>query len=83
MRATLNIPDDLVKEAQEAIGAKTKTETIVVALKELVRRKKLAELITLKGKVDIIDVSEELEALELKEMADNGKGRGKKRTGAR
>jgi hypothetical protein len=83
MRATLNIPDDLVKEAQEAIGAKTKTEAIVVALKELVRRKKLAELIALKGKVDIIDVSEELEALELKEMADNGKGRGKKRTGAR
>jgi len=53
MRATLNIPDELVKEAQEATGAKTKTETIVIALKELVRRKKVEELIALRGKIQI------------------------------
>jgi hypothetical protein len=53
MRATLNIPDELVREAQEMTGAKTKTETIVIALEEVVRRKKLERLIALGGKLDI------------------------------
>jgi hypothetical protein len=53
MRATLNIPDKLVREAQEMTGAKTKTETIVIALEEVVRRKKLERLIALGGKLDI------------------------------
>lgn len=53
MRATLNIPDGLVKAAQEATGAKTKTEAIVIALREVVRRKKVEELLALRGKIDI------------------------------
>jgi hypothetical protein len=79
MRATLNIPDELVKAAQEATGAKTKTEAIVIALKEVVRRKKIEELLALRGKVDIVDVSEELEALEMKEMAEDGRKRDQRR----
>lgn len=73
MRATLNIPDELVNEAQKATGAKTKTEAIVIALKEVVRNKKIEELLALRGKVDIVDVSEELEALEMEETTENGR----------
>jgi Arc/MetJ family transcription regulator len=83
MRATLNIPDDLVKEAQEATGAKTKTEAIVIALKEVVRIKKIEQLLALGGTMEIDDVSEEMEALELRETADIGTIRGKKGTNTR
>jgi Arc/MetJ family transcription regulator len=67
MRATLNIPDELIKEAQEATGSKTKTEAIVIALKEVVRQKKVEELLALRGKIDIdydweAEETQELEA---------------------
>ncbi len=79
MRATLNIPDDLVREAQEATGAKTKTEAIVIALREVVRRKKIAELLALRGKVAIdydweAEEARELEAQREREAAIEGKG---------
>lgn len=53
MRATLNIPDELIEAAQEATGARTKTEAITIALREVVRRKKIDKLLALAGKIDI------------------------------
>ena len=44
MRTTLDLPDGLVEEAREAIGFKSKTDTVVYALKEIVRRKRKDEL---------------------------------------
>jgi Arc/MetJ family transcription regulator len=44
MRTTLDLPDGLVDEAREAIGFKSKTDTVVFALKEVVRRKRKDEL---------------------------------------
>ena len=44
MRTTLDLPDGLVEEAREAIGFKSKTDTVVFALKEIVRRKRKDEL---------------------------------------
>jgi Arc/MetJ family transcription regulator len=44
MRTTLDIPDGLVEEARDAIGFKSKTDTVVFALKEVVRRKHKDEL---------------------------------------
>ena len=38
------MPDGLVEEAREAIGFKSKTDTVVFALKEVVRRKRKDEL---------------------------------------
>ncbi len=77
MRATLNIPDELVKEAQEATGAKTKTETIVIALKELVRRKKIEELIALRGKIQIDYDWEAEEARELEAQREREESLGR------
>ena len=53
MRTTLDLPEDLVNEAKELLGFKSKTDTIVYALTELVRRKKREQLVAMFGKVKI------------------------------
>lgn len=66
MRATLNIPDELIEEVQKITGARTKTEAIVVSLKEIIRKKRIADLISMRGKVDIDYDWEKEEDRELK-----------------
>lgn len=44
MRTTLDLPVGLVEEARDAIGFKSKTDTVVFALKEIVRRKRADQL---------------------------------------
>ena len=44
MRTTLDLPAGLVEEARDAIGFKSKTDTVVFALKEIVRRKRMDDL---------------------------------------
>jgi Arc/MetJ family transcription regulator len=73
MRATLNIPDDLLSEVQKISGEKSKTKAITTAMKEYVRQKKIKELLALRGKIQIEDVTDELERLELEEMEENDK----------
>jgi Arc/MetJ family transcription regulator len=51
MRTTLDIPEDLVAQATALLGFKSKTDTVVVALRELIRRHQLQELKSLKGKI--------------------------------
>jgi hypothetical protein len=53
MRTTLDLPDDLLREAMAASGIATKTRVIVVALEEMVRKSRLADLKEFKGKVDL------------------------------
>jgi Arc/MetJ family transcription regulator len=57
MRTTLDLPADLIEEARTALGFKSKTDTVVLALRELVRRSRLDELKDLLGRVNLeIDV---------------------------
>jgi Arc/MetJ family transcription regulator len=57
MRTTLDLPADLLEEARRALGFKSKTDTIVLALRELVRRQRLDELKALMGRVRLdVDV---------------------------
>ena len=44
MRTTLDLPEGLVEEARDSIGFKSKTDTVVFALKEVIRRKQKDEL---------------------------------------
>lgn len=44
MRTTLDLPPGLVEEARDAIGFKSKTDTVVFALKEIVRRSRVQDL---------------------------------------
>jgi hypothetical protein len=66
MRATLNIPDDLLSEVQKATGEKSKTKAIVTAMEGFVRGKKIRALLSLRGKIDIDYDWQKEEALELK-----------------
>ncbi len=57
MRTTLDIPEPLIEEARHLLGFKSKTDTVVLSLQELVRRKRIDELKTLMGQVRLeIDV---------------------------
>jgi hypothetical protein len=52
MRTTLDLPVGLVEQARDAIGFKSKTDTVVFALKEVVRRARVEDLKALMRRVD-------------------------------
>lgn len=53
MRTTLDLPVELVEEARAALGFKSKTDTVVLALRELVRQRRLDDLKALLGRVQL------------------------------
>jgi len=55
MKTTLNIPEDLIRKAMSLAKHKTKTETIVVALQEYVRQKKIEKILEHQGKLQFDD----------------------------
>ena len=63
MKITVVIDDELLKEAMEAAGVKTKREAIEQGLRELVRRKNLEALRQELGTYDLDLSLEELERL--------------------
>ena len=71
MRATLNIRNDLLSEVQKLTGEKSKAKAITIAMKEYVRQRRIKELLALRGKIQIEDVTHELEKLEMEEMEEN------------
>ena len=57
MRTTLDIPEDLLEEARRQLRFKSKTDTVVTALRELVRRQRIEELKQWMGAVELdIDI---------------------------
>jgi Arc/MetJ family transcription regulator len=57
MRTTLDLPDDLLEEARRLLGFKSKTDVVVLSLRELVRRRRIEELKALLGSIQLdIDV---------------------------
>ena len=52
MRTTLELPDGLVDEARKIAGFKSKTDTVVYALKDVVRRKHKEDLMALLRRID-------------------------------
>ena len=53
MRTTLNLPSDLVRKAQQAVRARTKTEAIIMGLKSLLRQENAEALLSLQGKLPL------------------------------
>lgn len=51
MRTTLDLPEDLMEQARTAVGFKSKTDTVIFALREVVRRQRLEELKVLMGNI--------------------------------
>jgi hypothetical protein len=53
MRTTLDLPEALIDEARRVLDFKSKTDTVVLSLTELVRRRRIDELKALSGKVKL------------------------------
>lgn len=51
MRTTLDVPDNLLEEARKLLGFKSKTDTVTLALRDLIRRRRLEELKAMMGSV--------------------------------
>jgi metal-responsive CopG/Arc/MetJ family transcriptional regulator len=66
MRATLNIPDDLMKKVQKISGETSKTKAITTAMREYIRKEKMKKLISLRGKIQIDYDWKKEEEIELK-----------------
>ena len=58
MKTTLDIPDELLKEAMALSRSKTKKEAVVTGLRELIRQKKIANIISSAGKLEFSDTWE-------------------------
>ncbi|HZF12515.1 MAG TPA: type II toxin-antitoxin system VapB family antitoxin [Thermoanaerobaculia bacterium] len=58
MRTTLDIPEPLIEEARRLLGFKSKTDTVILSLQELIRRKRIEELKAMMGNVRLeIDIA--------------------------
>jgi hypothetical protein len=74
MRTTLDLPEELVDEARAALGYKSKTDTIIFALKEIVRRDRIEQLKDLMGKIDFDwEVAIDMRGKDRKRARDNSR----------
>ena len=55
MKTTLDIPDDLIKEAMIVSKSRTKKEAVITGLKELIRQKKIERVLSSAGKLEFSD----------------------------
>lgn len=53
MRTTLDIPEPLIEETRDLLGFKSKTDTVALALRELIRRRRVEELKSLFGSIEL------------------------------
>lgn len=53
MRTTIDIPEELIEEARRILGFKSKTDTVIVSLQEMIRKKRIEELKNLMGAVEL------------------------------
>ncbi len=67
MRTTLNLDRDLIVKVAEMTGETNKSRAVTKALEEFLRRGRLELLLSLKGKVDLVENWRELRQMELGE----------------
>ena len=53
MRASLDLPEALIEEARRAVGFKSKTDTVILALTQLLRCRRIEQLKELMGNVQL------------------------------
>jgi hypothetical protein len=58
MKTTLNIPEALLRTAMSLSKNKTKTDTVIVALKEYVRKKRIEKILEHQGKLQFEEIWE-------------------------
>ena len=67
MRTTIDLPEELMSDLMALSKTQKKKDAVRIALEEFVRRKKVERLLALPGKIDVSDVTQELEKMELEE----------------
>jgi len=73
MRATLNIPDDLISEVQRISREKSKTRAIVTAMETYVKDRKMAGINSLREKMTLDYDWRKEESAELRAQEERGK----------
>lgn len=59
-RATVTLPQDLLTELMSLVGAKSKTEAVITAVKDEIRQRKLARIKAMAGKMEFSATADEL-----------------------
>ena len=59
-RATVTLPQDLLTELMTLVGAKSKTEAVLTAVKDEIRQRKLARIKAMAGKMEFSVTADEL-----------------------
>ena len=67
MRTTIDLPEKLIGEVMTLSKTRKKKEAVRVALEEYVKKNKIEKLLSLPGKIEITDVTSELEQIEIDE----------------
>ncbi len=59
-RATVTLPQDLLTELVELVGARSKTEAVITAVRDEIRQRKLARIKAMAGKMEFSATADEL-----------------------
>ncbi|MBI4686462.1 MAG: type II toxin-antitoxin system VapB family antitoxin [Nitrospirae bacterium] len=51
MRTTLDIPEDLIKEAMKLSKSKTKKDSIIIAIEDFIKKKRVEKAISMEGRL--------------------------------
>ena len=65
VKTTLDIPEDLLRAVTEIVGVKTKSEAVRIALNNYVRSRRREQLLALRGKLTVEDVTRDLARAEI------------------
>jgi hypothetical protein len=59
-RATVTLPQDLLTELVFLVGAKSKTEAVITAVKDEIRLRKMSRIKSMAGKMEFTATADEL-----------------------
>ena len=59
-RATVTLPQDLLTELMTLVGARSKTEAVLTAIKDEIRLRKMARIKGMAGKMEFTTTADEL-----------------------
>jgi len=59
-RSTITLPNDLLSELMSSVTAKSKTEAVLIAIKDEIKAKKLEKIKSMAGQMEFIKAAEEI-----------------------
>ncbi|MBF0546064.1 MAG: DUF2191 domain-containing protein [Candidatus Riflebacteria bacterium] len=59
-RASITLPNDLLSELMSVVSAKSKTEAVIIAIKEEIRLKKLEKKKAMAGNMELVASTDKL-----------------------